>query len=62
MTTQEFSQMVRRYQSLVYTVCLQLVADETEAQDLTQETFLAVCSAPPSRPPTHKPTGGIIHD
>ena len=41
MTTLEFNALVRQYQGLVYTVCHQLVADEGEAQDLTQETFLA---------------------
>lgn len=45
LTTQEFSRLVQQYQNLVYTVCLQLVADETEAQDLTQETFLAAWRA-----------------
>ena len=30
-----------KYQSLVYTICRQLVADEGYAQDLTQETFLS---------------------
>lgn len=33
--------MVQKYQALVYTVCHQLVPDVQEAQDLTQETFLA---------------------
>ena len=32
---------MRQYQGLVYTVCHQLVPDVGEAQDLTQETFLA---------------------
>ena len=37
--------MVQKYQALVYTVCHQLVPDEGEAQDLTQETFLAAWRA-----------------
>lgn len=37
----EFNTLVRKYQALVYTVCHQLVPDEGDAQDLTQETFLA---------------------
>ena len=37
--------MVQKYQSLVYTVCHQLVPDEGDAQDLTQETFLAAWRA-----------------
>ena len=41
LTTLEFSAMVQKYQSLVYTVCHQLVPDVGDAQDLTQETFLA---------------------
>ena len=45
MTTQEFSTMVQKYQALVYTVCHQLVPDVQEAQDLTQETFLAAWRA-----------------
>ena len=37
----EFDRLVQKYQSLVYTICRQLVADEGYAQDLTQETFLS---------------------
>ena len=46
--------MVQKYQALVYTVCHQLVPDVQEAQDLTQETFLAAWRAidrcPPMQP------------
>ena len=35
LTTLEFSAMVQKYQSLVYTVCHQLVPDAGDAQDLT---------------------------
>ena len=45
MTTLEFSAMVQKYQSLVYTVCHQLGPDAGDAQDLTQETFLAAWRA-----------------
>ena len=45
LTTLEFSAMVQKYQSLVYTVCHQLVPDVGDAQDLTQETFLAAWRA-----------------
>ena len=38
--------MVQKYQALVYTVCHQLVPDVQEAQDLTQETFLAAGHRP----------------
>lgn len=41
MTTLEFNTLVQTYQALVYTVCHQLVPDAGDAQDLTQETFLA---------------------
>ena len=51
MTTMEFSAMVQKYQALVYTVCHQLVPDEGEAQDLTQETFLAAWRAIDRCPP-----------
>ena len=51
MTTQEFSTMVQKYQALVYTVCHQLVPDVQEAQDLTQETFLAAWRAIDRCPP-----------
>ncbi len=40
MNALEFDRLVQKYQSLVYTICRQLVADEGYAQDLTQETFL----------------------
>lgn len=43
--------MVQKYQALVYTVCHQLVPDVQEAQDLTQETFLAAWRAIDRRPP-----------
>ena len=51
MTTLEFSAMVQKYQSLVYTVCHQLVPDAGDAQDLTQETFLAAWRAIDRCPP-----------
>ena len=51
LTTLEFSAMVQKYQSLVYTVCHQLVPDVGDAQDLTQETFLAAWRAIDRCPP-----------
>lgn len=54
MTTLEFSAMVQKYQSLVYTVCHQLVPDVQEAQDLTQETFLAAWRAIDRCPPGYE--------
>ena len=41
MTRDRFSELVRQYDRLVYTVCFQLVRDGPAAEDLTQETFLA---------------------
>ena len=54
MTTLEFSKMVQQYQALVYTVCHQLVPDVQEAQDLTQETFLAAWRAIDRCPPGYE--------
>ncbi len=51
LTTLEFSALVQKYQALVYTVCHQLVPDVQEAQDLTQETFLAAWRAIDRCPP-----------
>lgn len=51
MTSIEFSTMVQKYQALVYTVCYQLVPDVQDAQDLTQETFLAAWRAIDRCPP-----------
>ena len=41
MTRDRFSELVRQYERLVYTVCFQLVRDGPAAEDLTQETFLS---------------------
>lgn len=41
MNNQEFSELMRQYQKLVYTVCLQFVRDPHTAEDLTQDTFLS---------------------
>ena len=46
--------MVQQYQALVYTVCHQLVPDVQEAQDLTQETFLAAWRAIDRCPPGYE--------
>ena len=46
--------MVQDHQALVYTVCHQLVPDVQEAQDLTQETFLAAWRAIDRCPPGHE--------
>ena len=54
MTTLEFSAMVQDHQALVYTVCHQLVPDVQEAQDLTQETFLAAWRAIDRCPPGYE--------
>lgn len=41
MTEAAFEAMVRQYEKLVYSVCLQLVRDAYTAEDLVQDTFLA---------------------
>ena len=41
MTKEAFSQLVVRYERLVYTICFQLVRDPEAAEDLTQDTFLS---------------------
>ena len=41
MTKDQFSDLMLRYERLVYTVCRQLVRDDAAAEDLTQETFLS---------------------
>ena len=45
LTTWNSARWCRNHQSLVYTVCHQLVPDAGDAQDLTQETFLAAWRA-----------------
>ncbi len=40
-TKDQFSELVKQYERLVYTVCFQLVRDASAAEDLTQETFLS---------------------
>jgi RNA polymerase sigma factor (sigma-70 family) len=37
-----FAQLLRRYQNLVYTTCLRLLSNKTDAEDLSQEVFLEV--------------------
>lgn len=41
MTKEQFSELVARYERLVYTVCFQMVREPGAAEDLTQETFLS---------------------
>lgn len=52
--------MVQKYQALVYTVCHQLVPDVQEAQDLTQETFLAAWRAIDRCPPGMQPEQQVL--
>ncbi|MCI1858146.1 MAG: RNA polymerase sigma factor SigW [Sporolactobacillus sp.] len=37
---QAFAELVERYKSSVYTICLRMVGDRQEAEDLSQETFI----------------------
>ncbi len=41
MDEREFTALMRRYQAYVYAVCYRFVMDAAQAEDLTQETFLA---------------------
>ncbi|WP_050696730.1 RNA polymerase sigma factor [Anaeromassilibacillus senegalensis] len=41
MTNEHFSQLVKQYEKLVFTICSQMVRDFQEAQNLSQETFLS---------------------
>lgn len=43
--TVKLEQMIDRWQDLIFTVCYRMVGDYCEAQDLTQETFLAAWRA-----------------
>src|SRR6204780_1666040 len=37
-----FEQLYRRYSRRVYALCLRMVSNDSEAEDLTQETFLTL--------------------
>ena len=50
-----FSELVRQYERLVYTVCFQLVRNPHAAEDLTQEAFLA---AYPTASPVRRDMSG----
>lgn len=55
-TTAEFSELVRQYERLVYTICYQFVHDHQTAEDLAQETFLsAYLHAGECEPDSYKP-------
>ena len=41
METMVLERMVGQYQNLIFSICYRIVGDYFEAQDLTQETFLA---------------------
>ena len=43
--TAKLEAMIDRWQDLIFTVCYRMVGDYCEAQDLTQETFLAAWRA-----------------
>lgn len=45
--TNEFTYIVKKYENLVYTICLNIVGDSFKAQDLTQETFISLYKALP---------------
>ena len=41
MTIEQFKYLVEQYERLIFTICYQLVRDYHEAQNLTQDTFVA---------------------
>ncbi len=43
--TAAFGEIIKKYQSLVYAVALQILADPVMAQDVTQDTFIATFGA-----------------
>ncbi|MCL1819357.1 MAG: sigma-70 family RNA polymerase sigma factor [Oscillospiraceae bacterium] len=43
--TELFEKIVVKYQNLVYTVCLNIVGDSGEAENMAQETFLSAYSS-----------------
>ena len=56
MTSDEFSQLVRQYERLVYTICYQFTKDHQLAEDLAQETFLSAYTHRDDCPPgSYKP-------
>jgi RNA polymerase sigma factor (sigma-70 family) len=54
MTNGAFSVLMEKYGKLVYTVCRQLVRDDSAAEDLTQDTFLAAYTHRESCPPGYE--------
>lgn len=56
MTNNEFTQLVKQYERLVYTICYQFTKDHQLAEDLTQETFLSAYTHQDDCPPSaYKP-------
>ncbi|MEF9853320.1 MAG: sigma-70 family RNA polymerase sigma factor [Hydrogenoanaerobacterium sp.] len=56
MTNEEFTQLVTRYEKLVFTICYQMVRDYGEAENLTQEAFFSAYKSIDScRPESYKP-------
>ena len=54
MTREHFSELMVRYERLVYTICFQLVRDAAAAEDLTQDTFLSAYIHRSSMPPGYE--------
>ncbi len=42
-----FTYIVKKYENLVYTICLNIVGDSFKSQDLTQDTFISLYKALP---------------
>ena len=54
MTKESFSRFVEQHESLVYTICFQLVRDMAAAEDLTQDTFLSAYLHRDTMPPGYE--------
>jgi len=54
MTNGAFSDLVEKYGKLVYTVCRQLVRDDSLAEDLAQDAFLSAYTHRQSCPPGYE--------
>jgi len=45
MTSEKYKLIIQQYEKLVFNICLQLVRDYQEAQNLTQDTFVSAYSS-----------------
>lgn len=55
---QAFSELVRRYGGMVYGTCLRVLGNPADAEDVTQDCFLALTRRPPQ---VERSLGGWLH-